>query len=154
MRSTIKEIKPPYKPADKYGKVSSIVTFADGVDGFFNYKPPITFVVGEEVDYTAEAHQKKDDPSKSYNVLTISKIGTTSVPPTPPQSFKANNPDVKVPMADSEIKNQKVLACFKAIECCSDNLNAETLKPEGLADRYRIYVDLLHSEIDSVYQKA
>lgn len=107
MKSKIKNIKLMDKPADKYGKVSSIITFEDNVDGFFNHKAPIEFSVGEEVEYTAT--KKTSGQGKEYNVLTVAKIfaPTGGQEPAPVSPTKVNVPST------SGIREAKSLAEMK-----------------------------------------
>jgi len=82
-QSIVKEAKVLEKDG---GKKSYVVTFEDGVNGFYEIKECGELKQGDHVEYTVE--EKTSKAGKKYNTITVTKTTGESKPTPPPQPSK------------------------------------------------------------------
>ena len=138
-QSIVKEAKVLEKDG---GKKSYVVTFEDGVNGFYEIKECGELKQGDHVDYTVE--EKTSKAGKKYNTITVTKTtGESKTPPPPPIGPQGNSTTGRV----DEWKQLKYETRVPIAKLIMDAVIAG--KIETSQDEFKSWYNALTAQVDA-----
>jgi hypothetical protein len=139
-QSIVKEAKVLEKDG---GKKSYVVTFEDGVNGFYEIKECGELKQGDHVDYTVE--EKTSKAGKKYNTITVTKTTGESKPTPPPQPSKPQSSPA--PIRDDYWQKLKYETRVPIARLIMDAVIAG--KIETSQDEFKSWYNALTAQVDA-----
>jgi len=138
--SKITKVK-PFPP--KGGKTTYGVTMEDGTSGYYTPEGEMTFAVGNQVEYTATQHEKKDKSGKYFSIDSL----VLYVAPKAQKPVKHLILDVAM---KDEVRKEKYRASIEAMRFVMDLVIGDKITFDKVKDSYKEVFTYLSDAVEDI----